>query len=113
MDISKNKGYIDPNKLTYQEIQAYKKEFAESANLFKKALDEYSQTTEIHKKQQLQKTMKEALNIMNQIVKVALAKDKQVKEKKLQEDYNKFIAKETPQDLKNLQSDINDVQKSI
>jgi len=74
-------GNVDPKSLSSDEIQAYKNDFSESADLFKKALDEYSKTTEIHKKEQLQKTMTEALNVMNQIVKVALKKSGQVKEK--------------------------------
>lgn len=106
-------GYVDPKALSSKEIQAYKNDFAKSANLFKKALNEYSKTTEIHKKQQLQKTMTEALNVMNQIVKVALKKSGQAKEKKLQNDYNSFVAKKTPQGMKRLSSDIDDVQKSI
>lgn len=113
MSISDGGGYVDPKSLTPKEVKAYKNDFAKSAKLFKEALEEYSKTTEIHKKEQLQKTMSEAMNIMNQIVKVALRKSGQAKEKKLENDYNNFIAKETPQGMKGLRSDIDDVQKSI
>ena len=113
MSISDGGGYVDPKSLTPKEIKTYKNDFAKSAELFKEALKEYDKTIEIHKKAQLQKTMSEALNIMNQIVKVALKKSGQIKEKKLEDDYSSFVAKETPQGMKRLSSDIDDVQKSL
>ena len=55
---------ISPDK-----YQAYRNDFIKSSNLFQQALGEYNKTTEYHKKQQLKKTMDEAMKIMNQIVK--------------------------------------------
>ena len=101
-------GGISPDK-----YQAYRTDFIKSSNLFHQALDQYNKTTEYHKKEQLKKTMDEAMKIMNQIVRAGLKKSEQKMEKKVSNDYTTYMKDENANNLKNLTDDLDDLQGSL
>jgi len=99
---------ISPDK-----YEAYRKDFIKSSSLFQEALNDYTKTTEYHKKLQLKKTMDEAMKIMNQIVKAGLKKSEQTMEKKVSKDYKNYMKDANAQNLKNLNDDLDDLQRSL
>ena len=99
---------VSPDK-----YEAYRNDFIKSSNLFQESLSDYTKTTEYHKKEQLKKTMDEAMKIMNQIVRAGLKKSEQTKEEKVSKDYTNYMKDGNAQNLKNLNDDLDDLQKSL
>ena len=94
-------------------IEQFRSQLNRGTKLFQEAMDEYSKTTEPHKKAQLQKVMNETMTAMNQILNDVLKESAKSKEVKLQQDYNKFIANANQQNIGNLNNDLKDIQNSI
>ena len=101
------------NPLPSKDLELYKKDFQRGSKLIKEASEEYQQTTEPHKKEQLKKAMSEALIAMNQILNNVLHKKGEKLEKKLFDDYTNFIADTNSNTMNTLNKDIDKAQHKL
>ena len=102
---------LDP--LSCKEIQTYKKDFERGSKIMKDAAQMYAQTTEPHKKEQLKKSMSEALEAMNEIINNVLHGNGEKYEKKLTADYQKFLADSSNANIKHLNNDIKTIERHL
>lgn len=98
---------------SHNDMEIYRKDFARGSKVLKDAAEEYLQTTEEHKKAQLEKSMSEALDAMNEILNNVLHKKGEKYEKKISDDYNNFISNATEENKDQLNKDINNIEKSL
>lgn len=99
--------------LSPKDLKIYKHDFARGSKVLKEASQAYYQTTEPHKKKQLQKSMKEAIKAMNEIINNVLHEKGTKYEKKISKDYTNFINNANSDNMKHLLDDVNDIQKSL
>ena len=92
-------------------LETYRNEYARGAKIFKEALDEYSKTDEYHKKEQLKKAMEESLDAMNKLANYVLRDMKMAD--KLSSDYQNLAQKDSNDAIKQLNRDIDSIQKYI
>lgn len=91
----------------------YKKEFSQGVNLFQKSLAEYQKTDAGPKKDKFKEVMDMAMQVMSETAKLCLSKQGQKKESTLEKDYQGFITNASPENLQKLQSDLDNLKKSI
>lgn len=97
----------------HKDRDVYKQDFIRGSNIVKEATEEYMKTDEIHKKEQLQKSMSEAIEAMNEILNDVLHKSGEKFEKKITDDYNNFISNSTPESMERLNNDIDKIKRSL
>ncbi|MCB1085254.1 MAG: hypothetical protein KDK60_04050, partial [Chlamydiia bacterium] len=74
---------------------------------FQKSFQEYTQpNVEFHKKQQLQKVIEEALQVMNETACVALKKEKMGAEEQLNTDYQQVVKDPTQENQQKVSEDL-------
>ncbi|MBI5345701.1 MAG: hypothetical protein HZB76_00945 [Chlamydiae bacterium] len=91
----------------------YKQEFARSVDLFKESLEEFEKATEVHKKAKFNDVMQKAMQIMNETAPLCLNKSLQEQKAKLEKDYQQLISKDNPQNVAQLNNDIEKIQKKL
>ncbi|MEM8728040.1 MAG: hypothetical protein AAGE99_04960 [Chlamydiota bacterium] len=75
-----------------EQIREYRDRYKRGVDLFQQAFTQYNDPQiEPHKKAQLRKVMSEALEVMNETASVALKKEKLEDERRLNENYVRFI----------------------
>ena len=92
--------------LTQEDIAAYQKQHREGLSLFKQSLEGYSQSTNVHQKDQFKQAMDETLQAMNKAARGALSQDKLDKEKQLKQDYLEYMNHPSKEKLDQLNEDI-------
>lgn len=102
---------VDP--LSHKDLEIYKKDFDRGSQILNEAAQEYTVTTESHKKKQLQFVMSEALTAMNEIISDVLRTDGEKYEKKLNTDYNNFIKNSSPENLEKINSDLKNIKNHM
>lgn len=102
-----------PDKLSQDEIIAYRNEFSKGAELFKDALENYDKSTIPRQKEEFKKVMDKTLNVMNETFNVALRKADPKQREKLVEDYKEYTKESTSQGYDRLHSDIESIQQMI
>ena len=99
--------------LSPQQLAANKNELIRGSQLFKKAMQEYSTTKEIHKKSQLQKVMNESLHAINQIINNVLQEEGKKIKDKTKDDYQSFASNPSSDNMNNLNNDIDNINIAI
>ncbi|HSX03309.1 MAG TPA: hypothetical protein VLG76_01120 [Rhabdochlamydiaceae bacterium] len=99
--------------ITPQQKAVYKQEFVRGADLFKQSFNEYLSADNDNKKTLLKDVMERALQVMNETAKYALSQKKLEQENKLEQDFDNFISNESPESTKELQNDIDKLQKGL
>ncbi len=99
--------------ITPQEKAMYRQEFARGASLFKQSFEQYLSSDNDNKKTLLKDVMDRALQVMNETAKYVLSQKKLEQENKLEQDYGNFISNESPDTIKELQSDIDKLRKGL
>ena len=92
----------------------YKQEYKQSADLFKKALDQYEKSDNAFQKAEFKDVMDKAMNILNESAKGMIRKDLEEKNKKIARDYETF--QKYPGDhhaVQQLQKDLDEAEKSM
>jgi hypothetical protein len=95
------------------QFEILKKDFDRGSKVIKEATEEYLNTTEEHKKAQLQKSMSEALDAMNEILNDVLHEKSVKYEKQLSDDYKNFIQASNTENLEKLQKDIDKIKRKL
>ena len=79
----------------------------------KKAEEDYINSTIPEQKEQLKKSMSEAINAMNEIINNVLHSEGEKYQKKLNEDYNNFISNANEKSMKKLNKDLDKAERKI
>jgi len=104
---------FDSGSLPPKELDAYKTDFARGSKILKEASQEYYKTTEEHKKKQLEKSMKETITAMNEILNNVLHEKGKTLEDNISKDYQNFIANANPDTMKHLNKDVDDAKNAL
>jgi hypothetical protein len=110
----KNMSSINgPSPLSPNEKELYRKDFEKGSEIFKDAMQEYTQTNEAHKKEMLKKAMNETLQAMNEILNNVLHEKGGKFEKMITDDYQNFIENSNSSTMNDLNKDIDKIKKSL
>jgi len=91
----------------------YKHDFERSVDLFQSSLQEYEKAKEFNKKKKFKDVMDKALQIMNETASACLSKKSITEKDQLQKDYQNFLQHDTPNTLKRLNDDLDQLKKSL
>lgn len=98
--------------ITPHQKEIYKQEFVRGIHLFKQSLAEY-QNSDGNKKVLFKEVMDKAMKVMNETARAALSKSAQEQEAQVEQDYQNFISNESPQTKKQLEDDLDRLQKKV
>ena len=90
----------------YKEI--YKKDFDRAVNLFQQSLAGYEQSAEPHQKEKFKDVMDKCLVIIHETIQSAKGTQKPLK--KVDQDYQTFIANDNPKTLEQLNKDLDSLK---
>lgn len=96
-----------------QDRKAYQEECARGVSLFKKTLQEYQKSQMPAQKEEFKDVMEKALLVIHETANACLSKELQKEEINLEQDYRKYIANPSPENLDKLNSDLQHFQKNI
>ncbi|MCB1107427.1 MAG: hypothetical protein KDK76_04950 [Chlamydiia bacterium] len=100
-------GGGEPHQYSKEELEKYQQDYEKGLHLFKESFKDYNkEDAPFHKKEQLKKVMMESLQVMNETAKVALTKEKQQDELKLNADFEAFLNDTTPENQKKVANDL-------
>ena len=104
-------GGTNPPQYSPDELRRYREDYQQGLDLFQKAFDAHREPQlEFHKKQQLEKVMSEALQVMNETASVVLKKEKLEKAKALSERYTQFLKDPSSQNEQKVFEGIQDLK---
>lgn len=93
-----------------QNQEIYRKDFDRAVNLFQQSLAGYQQSTEPHQKDKFKDVMDKCLVIIHETIRAAKATQKQLN--KMDQDYQNYIAKGSPQTLQQLNKDLDSLKNA-
>ncbi len=96
-----------------QDRAHYMQDFTKSVDLFKQSLDAYGSSQIPEQKAKYKDVMDRTLQIMNETAKLCLSKGAQNQEKTLATDYQNYMSHESPDTLKKLNSDIQNLEEKL
>jgi len=100
--------------ITPREVQMYKNEYKHGAQLFQKALEQYTQSTNPYQQKEFQEVMDKALLVLNETAKELHNEKLQQQNAKISSDYEKVM--QTPTDAsaaEQLHKDLDRAKKSV
>lgn len=100
--------------ITPREMKMYEQEYKHGAELFQKALQQYSQSDNPYQKAEFQKVMDKAMHILNETAAELNRKGLLAQNEKIEKDYTSF--NNTPTDgrtVSELNRDLDQAKKSI
>lgn len=106
-----NTGPIEPN-----EIEMYKMEYKQGADLFEQALKGHASSENPYQKQAFKEVMDKAMNVLNEAAKELKQKDAMdlsLQNQKIAKDYKTYQDKPTPGNQTRLNSDLEDAKDAI
>lgn len=92
----------------------YEQEYKQGADLFKRALDQYTKSDNPYQKQEFQDVMDKAMHILNQTAHALMKKELEKQNAEIQKDYGTF--KKYPADpdtIKKLNQDLDQAKRSL
>lgn len=95
------------------QMQIYKQDFAQAANLFQQSLSEYQKSTIPAQQQAFKEVMQKAMNIMNEISQICLSQSAQKKEVNLNQTFQEFENNPSAANAQALNQSINKLNKSL
>ncbi len=79
-----------PGPLNPRDKKMYEQEYKQSADLFKRALDQYSKSDNPYQKAEFQDVMSRALDVLNETANELMRKELQSQSNKISQDYATF-----------------------
>ncbi len=104
---------VDNDPPSPQMREVYKQECVRGVELFQKSLQEYQKSQIPAQKEEYKDVMDKALHIIQETAAQCLGPEMQKEEGTLQQDYDKFIANPSPQNLKTLNNDLEHFKRKI
>ncbi len=99
--------------LTPQDKKLYRQEYQHSADLFQRALDEYSESDNIYQKEEFKGVMDMAMQVMNETARELNNPNLLVHNQKIAADLAQYEEEPTPVLQKEIQSEINQAKRSV
>ena len=94
-----------------QDKALYRQEMERAVNLFQKSLSAYDQSQIQSQKDEFKDVMKKALQVIHQTMpQVFNQKMAQEKDAQLNQDYQQFLASDSPKNIERLNQDLNDLR---
>jgi hypothetical protein len=101
---------IGDNSIPPQNQDVYKTDFNRAVNLFQQSLAGYQQSTEVHQKAKFKDVMDKCLVVIHETIKEALKQEAQKQLKKVDQDYQNYIANNNPTTLQKLNNDLDSLK---
>jgi hypothetical protein len=99
---------VDP-----QAIAKYQEQYKHGVDLFQRALDEYQQAEEVHKKDAFRKVMDKALQALNDTARGMRRQDLLEKNSQIKEDFLVFQKAPSHEAKSQLESDLKNAEKAL
>lgn len=107
---------LDPiqggGEVSPQDRALYRQEFERAVNLFQESLTAYEQSQIPAQKDEFKKVMDKALVVIHQTIREAVKSRPDGKEKQLDQDYQNFLAHDTPETVHQLTTDLNELKRA-
>ncbi len=92
----------------------YEHEYKQSADLFKRALDQYSKSDNPYQKAEFKDVMDQAMQVLNETASELMRKELQAQNQKIAKDYETFQKfPDDPDTVDKLNSDLDKAKKSL
>ncbi len=104
-------GAQSSRHITPQDRLLYQKEYMQGADQFKRALDEYSQAPEVHKKEAFRQVMVNALQIMNETARGLKSQSHLSLNKKIEQEFATYQTSQDESDKSLLAQDLEKAKK--
>ena len=91
----------------------YEQEYRRGVDLFQRALDQYSQADEIHKKDAFREVMDRALQVLNETARELKRTDLMSQNKKISQDLESYQQNDVEPSKNQLARDLNQAKKTI
>ncbi len=105
-------GIQGGGEISPQDKVLYRQEFDRAVNLFQQSLTAYEQSQIQAQKEEFKDVMNKALQVIHQTIRQAVDQRVEGREKELDQDYQKFLAQDTPENARQLNNDLNDLKKA-
>lgn len=92
--------------LTPQQAAAYREEYREGADLFQRALVQYSEADEMHKQAAIEKVLNQALTVMNQAAAQLKSPALTSVNQQIAQDYQAYQSSHSPAAIQKLNHDL-------
>ncbi len=103
------KGPVSP-----EDRNMYEQEYKHSADLFQKALDQYSKSDNMFQKEEFKDVMDRSLNILNEAAAGLIRKDLMEQNQKISQDYENFQKSPgDPDTVDKLKGDLDKAKRSV
>lgn len=96
--------------LSPQQAAEYRQEYREGADLFQRALVQYSEADEIHKQAAIAKVMNQALMVMNQAAAQLKSSSLTSVNEKISQDYQTYQKTQSPTAIAKLSRDLDEAK---
>lgn len=106
-------GIEGAGRISPEDKAIYKNQFERSVKLFQKSLAEYEKADFPAKKEEFKKVMEKCLTIMNETAQAVLGDQGHKQKDRVQQDFNKLIAQDTPANANKLNNDIEKLKDYI
>ncbi len=92
----------------------YEQEYKHSADLFKRALDQYNKSDNPYQKAEFKDVMDKAMNVLNETAQALMRKELEEQNEKIEKDYQTFQKfPGDPDTIDQLNADLDQAKKSI
>ncbi len=103
-----------PGSFGPREIEMYKKEYAHGADLFQRALKQYSESDNPYQKAEFKSVMDKAMTVLNQAAHELMKKELFKQNEKISHDYDTFQKfPDDPDTLEKLKNDLDQAKKTL
>lgn len=105
---------VDPiNSGSPKPLDTYKAECQQSADLFKESLDKYAHEKDVRKRYEFEKVLEDSLKVMNEACRGLKKEEALRQEEKLEKDFKDYKSHPTPEKLRTLHDEADEVKHSI
>ncbi len=98
--------------LSPQQAAEYRQEYREGADLFQRALVQYSEADEVHKQAAIEKVMNQALMVMNQAAAQLKSSTLTSTNEKIAQDYQTYQTTHSPAAIAKLNRDLDEAKNA-
>lgn len=111
-DIQNTEGSGASREITPRERAIYREEYRHGADLFQKALNQYSKSSDMFQKEEFKEVMDNMMQVMNETARALKESGLKSHNKKIAEDYAAFQDQPNSNNLKKLDKDLDQAKKS-
>lgn len=113
MSLEDIQGSGIPRKITPEEKKMYEQEYRHGADLFQRALQEYSKSDNMYQKEEFKEVMDKAMQVLNETARELKQKELDKQNQLIAKDYSTYQNNPTDQLKQKLSADLDKAKKSI